>query len=248
MDLPKYQLKDHLLELKSRILLVLVFFLCAFLVSYYFSEDIFNILLQPLADIYGDNEERRMIYTGLTEAFFTYLNLSAFAGFCASIPIIALQIFLFIRPGLYKSERKLAGWIFLFSPLLFLAGSMFVYCLVMAKAWGFFLSFEMTDSTLPLMLEARISEYLSLIIKLILAFGIAFQLPIILVILALFGFVTSESLAKKRRIAILINFIIAGFITPPDILSQIALVIPMLLLYEIGVATCKYIEKRPKND
>lgn len=247
MELPKYQLKDHLVELKSRILAILVFFLSAFLTCYYFSDQIFDILLRPLADIYG-SEERRMIYTGLTEAFFTYLNLSAFAAFCVTIPIISLQAYLFIKPGLYQSEKILAAWIFIFSPLLFLAGSLFVYYFVMPKAWSFFLSFEMSDSIMPLMLEARISEYLSLIIKLILAFGIAFQMPVILVILCLFDIITSKGLASKRRIAILINFIIAGFITPPDILSQIALAIPMLLLYEISIATCKYIEKRPKND
>lgn len=247
MDLAKYQLKDHLLELKTRVLFTLVFFLSAFLASYYFSEEIFNLLLKPLADIYG-GEERRMIYTGLAEAFFTYINLSAFAAFCISIPIISLQAFLFIRPGLYKSERALAGWMFIFSPLLFMSGSFFVYYFVMPKAWGFFLSFEMTDSALPLILEARISEYLSLIIKLILAFGLAFQMPVILAILCLFGIISAKTLSSKRRIAILINFIIAGFITPPDILSQIALAIPMLLLYEVSIATCKYIEKRPKND
>jgi sec-independent protein translocase protein TatC len=246
MSLPKYQLKDHLAELKSRILFILVFFLLAFLASYYFSEKIFQILLQPLIDIY-QGQDRRIIYTGLTEAFFSYLNLSAFAAFCASIPIIALQTYLFIRPGLYKSEKILAAWIFIFSPLLFLLGSLFVYYLVMPKAWGFFLSFEMADSAVPLMLEARISEYLTLITKLILAFGLAFQMPVILVIFSLLGLVSSKMLSSKRRIAILINFIIAGLITPPDILSQIALAIPMLLLYEIGVATCKYIEKRPKN-
>lgn len=248
MDLQKYQLADHLKELKTRILWILGFYLTSFIACYYFSEDIFNILLQPLADIYGGEEERRMIYTGLTEAFFTYLNLSAFAAFCISIPFIAIQAFLFIRPGLYTTERKFALWMFIFSPILFLLGSLFVYYFVMPKAWGFFLSFEITDTTLPLILEARISEYLSLIIKLILAFGLAFQMPVILVILCLFGIISSKNLASKRRIAILINFIIAGFITPPDILSQIALAIPMLLLYEISIAICKYIEKRPKND
>lgn len=245
MNLPTYHFKDHFIELKKRLTFILVFFLSAFLFCYYFSDRIFDILIDPLAKIYPDG---RMIYTGLSEAFFTYLNLSAFAAFCISIPLVSLQIYLFINPGLYPLERNFIRLLFISSPMLFLIGSLFVYYFVMPKAWGFFLSFEAKDGALPLLLEARISEYLALSIKLILAFGIAFQMPIFLVILCLFGLLSHESLAKKRRIAIVINFVIAGFITPPDILSQIALAIPMLILYEISIASCKYIEKRPKHD
>lgn len=245
-ELPKYQFKEHLGELRSRLIAIGVFFILAFLFSYYFSEEIFRILLKPLAEI-SDNDERRMIYTGLTEAFFTYINLSTFAALCLSLPLISLQAYLFLRPGLYKPERFLAGSLFFFSPLLFILGGLFVYYLVMPKAWEFFLSFEVRDSAIPLMLEAKISEYLGLIVKLIMAFGLAFQMPIILILLTMFGLMSSEILAKRRRIAIVIIFIIAGIITPPDILSQIALALPMLLLYEISIAFCKYVEKGKKN-
>lgn len=245
-ELPKYQFKEHLGELRSRLVFIAIFFICAFLCSYYFSEEIFHILLKPLSDISGD-DERRMIYTGLTEAFFTYLNLSVFSAICFSIPLLAMQAYLFLRPGLYKPERRLAGSLFFFSPFLFIIGGLFVYYFVMPKAWEFFLSFEVKNSTIPLMLEARISEYLNLIIKLIFAFGLAFQMPIILILLTMFGLMSSNTLRAKRRIAIVIIFIIAGIITPPDILSQIALALPMLLLYEISIAFCVYVEKGRKN-
>ncbi|MEY3196973.1 MAG: hypothetical protein RLZZ59_341 [Pseudomonadota bacterium] len=176
-----------------------------------------------------------MIYTGLAEAFFTYLSLSVFVGFILSVPVIAVQIYLFISPGLYKFERKTAALILSSAPLLFILGGIFVFYLVIPRAWGFFMSFESVDASVPLLLEARISEYLSLVIKLIMAFGFAFQMPVILAILGLFGIVSAESLKKKRRIAILINFIIAGIVTPPDVISQISLAIPMLLLYEFSI-------------
>jgi sec-independent protein translocase protein TatC len=245
-ELPKYQFKEHLGELRSRLMLIGVFFISAFLVSYYFSEEIFHILLKPLTDISGDTE-RRMIYTGLTEAFFTYMNLSVFAALCLSLPLISVQTYFFLRPGLYKSERYLAGSLFIFAPILFILGGLFVYYFVMPKAWEFFLSFEVRDAIIPLMLEARISEYLGLISKLIMAFGLAFQMPIILILLTMFGLMSSDILRKRRRIAIVIIFIIAGIITPPDILSQIALALPMLLLYEISIAFCIYVEKGRKN-
>ncbi|MGV2433017.1 MAG UNVERIFIED_CONTAM: twin-arginine translocase subunit TatC [Rickettsiaceae bacterium] len=244
--MPKYNLKEHLSELKSRLIIVLVFFLISFCACYYYSEEIFQIMLHPLLEI-SEIHTRKIIYTGLTEAFFTYLNLSVFAAFCLSIPIVALEIYLFVKPGLYKREARIASFMFFLSPLLFILGALFVFYFVIPKAWEFFLSFEVRDTELPLMLEARISEYIALVIKLILSFGLAFQMPIILVILAMFGIISHKSLRQKRRIAIVINFVIAGIITPPDILSQIALAIPMLLLYELSIFACKYIEEGKQN-
>jgi len=242
-NLPKYKLFDHISELKSRLTIIAIFFFISFLVCYYYSEYIFQFLLEPLVNIIG-REGRKIIYTGLAEAFFTYLNLSAFTAFLISIPLIAMQIYLFVKPALYPEERSIAKAIFFCSPLLFLIGAVFVFYFVIPKAWGFFLGFEIPNSDIPLLLEARISEYLSLVIKLVLAFGLAFQMPVILVILALLGFITHEALRQKRRIAIVINFIIAGIITPPDILSQVALAIPMVLLYELSIISCKYISNR----
>lgn len=232
-------LKTHFIELKSRFLKIVAFFFICFAMSYYFKEEIYLYLVNPL--------ERKIIYTGLTEAFFTYIKITAFISFIMTIPMIALQIYYFIAPGLYEKERKIALTILACAPLLFLAGGCFVFYFVIPKAWHFFLSFELNDSISPLVLEPRISEYLSLVIELIIAFGLAFQLPIIFAILALMKIITADFLSRKRRPAIVIIFIIAGIITPPDALSQIALAIPMLLLYEISILSCKFLESRGQN-
>lgn len=241
-DLPKYQISDHFIELKARIKKMLIFFLLSWLVSYHFSSDIYSILLQPLKDLISP--EQKMIYTDLTEAFFTYMVLSAFAAFIFSIPVILFQIYAFISPGLYEGERNIIKILFIFSPFLFLLAILFVYYFVMPKAWEFFVSFQAEDAAIPLMLEAKISEYLSLVIKLMLAFGIVFQMPILLTILSLLGIISSKALKEKRRIAIICNFIIAGIITPPDILSQICLAIPMVLLYEFSIMSIDYFWRR----
>lgn len=234
-----YSLKSHFIELKSRLLRTIVFFMAAFGISYYFKDSIYLYLVSPLA--------RKVIYTGLAEAFFTYIKISAFIGFILTLPMISFQIYCFIAPGLYKEERKIALLLLCFSPLLFLLGASFVFYFVIPKAWHFFLSFELSDAVSPLMLEARISEYLDLVINLIIAFGLAFQIPIVFVILALMGIIKAASLSRKRRLSIVIIFIIAGIITPPDALSQIALAMPMLLLYEISIVACQFLENRGKN-
>jgi sec-independent protein translocase protein TatC len=245
MKMKKYRLSEHFAELKTRLIIVSCFFCAAFCFFYYKSEGIYLILVKPLSDIIG-NEGRRIIYTGLAEAFFTYLKIAAFASFIAIIPVISWQIYRFIAPGLYKNEKRIALAILGLSPILFAIGGLFVFYLVIPKAWQFFLSFELKDSLVPLVLEARISEYLSLVLQLVIAFGLAFQLPIIFAILTLMGLLSSAFLQRKRRLAIVINFIIAGIITPPDVLSQIALALPMVLLYEISIVSCRFLEKRSK--
>lgn len=235
----KQKFQEHLLELKSRIVKILIFFVFAFGVSYYFKEDLYRHLVLPLG--------RKVIYTGLAEAFFTHLKLAAFSAFCVSMPVAAFQIYKFIEPGLYKEEKKIAFVILFFSPILFFLGGAFVYFLVIPKAWHFFLSFELASDYSPLVLEPRISEYLDLITQLIMAFGIAFELPIVLMILVLIGLLKTEFLVRKRRLAIVANFIIAGIITPPDAISQIALAVPMVLLYEISIALCRTLENRKEN-
>ncbi len=238
-----YTLKEHFVELKSRLAKIVFLFLFFSGVSYYFSDSIYNVALRPLADAGGVGKERAVIYTGLAEAFFTYLKLACFCGFCFTFPFIMTQIYLFMRSGLYENEKKIVGIILFFSPILFLISIFFVYYLVIPNAWRFFLSFESSDTVVPIILEAKINEYLGLVMQLIIAFGLAFQLPIIVLSLNLLNVVKLESLRKGRRFSILINFIIAGIVTPPDVLSQFALAIPMILLYEASLIACKFLEK-----
>lgn len=235
-----YSLPEHFLELKSRFIKILLFFLLAASVSYYFAPSIYSFILRPLDKVFKGN----MIYTDLTEAFLAYLKLSFFCGFCVTFPFALSQIYLFISPGLYEEEKKIIRPIFLSSFLLFLISLIFVYYLVMPAAWKFFLSFESRQSLLPIVLQAKVNEYLSLFVKFILAFAFAFQLPIVVVTLNLLNIVSIGALKKGRRFAILINFIIAGIITPPDAASQIALALPMILLYEISLIVCRRTERR----
>lgn len=239
----KYTLKEHLLEIKRRFLVVFAFFITAFILCYSFREEIFELFLTPLVDISG-KEGRRIIYTGLAEAFFSYIKLSIFSSFCIIIPIICYQVYSFIAPGILENEKKLVILILSFSPILFYIGSFFVFYFVMPRAWEFFLSYENGTINIPLVLEARISEYLDLIIQFTFAFGMAFQLPVVMVILGAMRLVGSDSLRRKRRISIVIIFIVAAIFTPPDVISQIALAIPLLLLYEVSIVLCKLVEKK----
>ena len=237
-----YTFREHLAELKKRLLLAVAFFVFAVSLSYYFSSEIFQVMVGPLQQI--ASEPRKIIYTGLTEAFVTYVRLACYTGFFLSTPFIAIQIYLFIAPGLYKVEKIIVGLALISSPILFFAGAFFVFHYVMPKAWLFFLSFEnFTDQT-SLVLEARISEYFSLVLQLILAFGFAFQLPVIMVILNILGLIRADNLRRKRRLAIVINFILAAIFTPPDVLSQLTLALPLILLYEFSILLCRILENR----
>ncbi len=239
----KYTFREHFRELKRRFLQLFGMFIIAFGLCYWFSDNIYRIILSPLIEITGDNS-RKIIYTSLTEAFFSYIKLSAFAAFILVFPFCCYQVYAFIRPGLHKEEGKIIASVLSLSPLLFYFGCFFMFYLVMPNAWLFFISYENVDVGLPLVLEARISEYLSLVIQLTLAFGISFQLPIIMIILSAIGLVSTDSLKRKRRVAIVIIFIVAAILTPPDVFSQIALAIPLLLLYEVSILLCKLLEKK----
>jgi sec-independent protein translocase protein TatC len=244
----KYSLQEHLSELKNRLVIVLSSFALACIVCYYFSDEIYAIILSPLKAILSAHE-RKIIYTGLAEAFFAYLKISVFAAFLLILPIICYQIYGFLKPGLYKSEQKIFASILTLAPFLFYSGCFFMFYLVMPRAWEFFLSYEKNDIGLPLVLEARISEYLNLVIQLSYAFGFSFELPVIMLSLNLLGIVDANSLKNRRRIAIVIIFIVAAIFTPPDVFSQIALAIPLVLLYEFSILLCVWLEKRKqKND
>lgn len=234
----------HLIELRKRVFICSIAFLIGVCISYNFSDAIYAFLTQPLIDAYGETEQpRRLIYTGLTEAFFTYIEISIYGGFVIAFPIIATQIYFFVAPGMYKNEKRMLIPFLLAAPLLFVLGSSLAYYYVMPIAWKFFTGFESFGSTsnLPIVLEARVSEYLSLVIKLILGFGIAFQMPLILTLLTKIGFMSGVWLAEKRRHAIVVIFILAAILTPPDVISQIALAIPLMILYELSVIICKRI-------
>ncbi len=229
-------LTEHLAELKKRLIYCLLAILISFFISYYFADHIYSFLLQPFIDSLGQ-DSKRIIYTNLTEAFLTYLKLALLAAIFFTFPFLALQLYLFIAPALYKKEKNFILAILFFCPTLFFLGALMVYELVFPLAFKFFLSFQNFNPqhSLPIELEAKISEYLDLVMQLIFAFGIAFQLPIILICLVRFGILSVESLRAKRKYWIVIIFVIAAIITPPDVLSQFSLALPMILLYEISI-------------
>ena len=241
---------DHLTELRSRLVISFLFFFIFFVISYIFAENIYNFLVYPYADaVKDDGLDRRLIFTALHETFITYLKLAFFTAIFIGSPILLTQIWKFIAPGLYKNEKKALLPYLIATPTLFLLGGLLVYYLVMPLAIKFFLSFETTTqiNTLPIQLEAKVNEYLSLIMRLIFAFGISFQLPVLLSLLARAGFIDSEYLKKRRKYVIVIIFAVAAILTPPDPITQIGLGIPLLILYELSILSVRIIEKKKKD-
>tara|TARA_B100001750_G_scaffold140415_1_gene111864 strand:- start:105 stop:875 length:771 start_codon:yes stop_codon:yes gene_type:complete len=242
---------EHLTELRSRLVKSVIYLFIFFVVCYFFSENIYNFLLTPYAEAVRDDPiNRRMIFTALHETFVTYLKVAFFAAMFIASPIILTQIWKFVAPGLYKNEKKALLPYLLATPVLFLVGGMLVYYLIMPLAIKFFLTFETSAqiTNLPIQLEAKVNEYLSLIMRLIFAFGISFQLPVFLSLLARVGFVDSEYLKKRRKYVIVIIFAVAAILTPPDPITQIGLGIPLLILYELSILSVKWIEKKKVKD
>jgi len=240
---------SHLVELRKRLIRSLICLLFFFLFCYYFSEYIYGFLVDPYAQAVKDGGVgRRLIFTALQETFITYLKVSFFAAFFFTSPFILIQIWKFIAPGLYDNEKSAIMPYLVLTPILFILGGALVYYLVMPLAIKFFLSFESSgiNTRLPIQLEAKVNEYLSLIMKLIFAFGLSFQLPVILSLLARIGMIDSRFLKKRRKYVIVIIFAAAAILTPPDPITQIGLAIPLLILYELSIFSVKIIENKKK--
>lgn len=251
-DDKKMPLLDHIVELRNRLLWCVAGLIVIFLVTFIlFSTDIYNFLVQPLADILlvkGAEREARMIFTDLTEFFFTKVKVSFFFAAFVCCPLFLTQIWGFVAPGLYKHEKQAFGPFLVATPVMFLFGAALVYYLIMPTAWQFFLGFEQTgqatEGTLDIVLEPKVNEYLGLVMLLIFAFGLAFQLPVILALLARTGIASSAGLIRFRRYAIVIVFVFAAVFTPPDPVSQLMLAVPMILLYEVSIIIARAMDKK----
>ena len=241
---------SHLVELRKRLIHSIIFLSILFVICYYFSEHIYGFLVDPYAEaVKNDEINRRLIFTALQETFLTYLKVAFFAAFFITSPFILIQIWKFIAPGLYNHEKKAIVPYLVVTPVLFLLGGMLVYYLIMPLAIKFFLSFESAgiNTSLPIQLEAKVNEYLSLVMKLIFAFGLSFQLPVVLSLLARVGIINSTFLKKRRKYVVVIIFATAAILTPPDPITQIGLAIPLLILYELSIFSVSIIEKKQEE-
>ncbi len=233
----KISLTEHLEELRKRLIYCVIAVAVGFAVSYTFSEQLFHILSRPLADILPD--ESTFIYTGIAEGFFTYLKLSFFTGIFLAVPVILCQVWLFVSPGLYDSEKRYVVPFVVLSSLFFIGGTLFGYFAVLPIAFKFFIGYN----TEYVRMLPSIKEYLTFSCKFLLAFGLVFELPIFILFLAKMGIVNEHMLRSSRKYVIVGTFVVAAFLTPPDIVSQMLMAVPLLILYEISIYIAKIFGK-----
>ncbi len=245
---------EHLIELRARLIWSICGFLCAFLVCFFYARHMFNLLIVPFKWAMQWNEldpkKVELIYTAPQEFFFTQITLAMFGGVVISFPLIATQIYKFIAPGLYKNERAAFLPFLISSPVLFLMGAALVYFFFTPMVMWFFLAMQQSSSNgeVQISLLPKVSEYLSLIMTLIISFGLVFQLPVVTALMARVGMVSSQELTDKRKWAIVITFVVAAVLTPPDLVSQIGLALPTILLYEISIWIVRMIERKREQE
>ena len=245
---------EHLIELRRRLIWSLGGFFVAFLVCFFFAKRLFNLLVVPFkwATQWAglDPHKVELIYTAPQEFFFTQVKLAMFGGMVVAFPLIATQIYKFIAPGLYKNERNAFLPFLIASPILFLMGASLVYFFFTPMVMWFFLSMQQsgTDGHVQISLLPKVSEYLSLIMTLIFSFGLVFQLPVVTSLLTRVGLLSSQALAEKRKWAIVLSFVVAAVLTPPDPMSQCGLAIPTIILYEVAIWSSRMIERAQARD
>ena len=228
---------DHLKELRNRLLLSFLFLLVSFIFFFYNASYLGELLSEPLFKLLADSDDKRMIFTGLPEVFVSNLKISLFASFIISMPFLIVQMVLFLSPAMYKKEKKIFMPIFFLVPILFFFGIAFAYFILIPLIWSFFISFEnFFSSGLNLELESRYSEYMKLTMFLLFASGMSFEFPILLIILTKFGIVDIKFLRKNRKYFFLGILVFSALFTPPDIISQLGIAIPLIIFYEVSIA------------